>query len=378
MPQWTGKWAGGRTYQSKRGQTVYQLEKAVRGRRYSIKLDADSEQAAMAELALFDRDPAGYQTKAQAGRSRPMAGPLYVDPETVEGFITHLQKGQRSEVYQETSRRYLAQWAEALKDRDLRTVTLYELRQHLAKWTTATPSRIIAIKSFCSWLRSEDRLKASEDPTLELKVPPSVAEKGSRTKGYSIEHVETIYAALDSQVARDIIAVKAKTGMHVSEIERIANGNGELHPLADTSSGIAGTAKFKHKNGRIHIASLDAQAFAAAQRLQRKGRLPARFSLQCMIDRAAEGCGQPTIHPSELRHSFATWAKNYGELIKPTSGGVALEIVASILGHQSTRTTTKFYDGTEVPPMVRIPIKLVHPNDPVPGAPEPPFVLRVG
>jgi integrase len=241
----------------------------------------------------------------------------------------------------------------------------------LANWPTAYQLRVIAIKSFFSWLRSEDRIKPSDDPTLALKVPPAVAEKGSRTKGYPMEQVEAIYAALEKQVVRDIIMVKAKSGMHYTELRRIANRKGELRPLADTSSGIAGTARFKHKNGRIHIVSLDAQSFAAAQRLQRRGRVPAHFSVKRFLDRAAEQCGQPTINLGELRHSFATWAKNHGELVKPTSGGVALEIVASILGHTSTRTTTMFYDGTEVPPMVRIPIKLHHPQDPVPGASAP-------
>ncbi len=101
------------------------------------------------------------------------------------------------------------------------------------------------------------------------------------------------------------------------------------------------------------------------------GYVPAHFSVQETINRAAERIGQPTIHPGELRHSFVTWAKNHGELVKATVGGVALEMVASILGHQSPRTTSKFYDGTEVPPMVRIPIKLHHPQDPAPVVPVP-------
>jgi len=42
-----------------------------------------------------------------------------------------------------------------------------------------------------------------------------------------------------------------------------------------------------------------------------------------------------------------------------------LDVVASVLGHQSSRTTSKFYDGTEVPPLIAIPLKLYHTQDPV-------------
>jgi len=52
-------------------------------------------------------------------------------------------------------------------------------------------------------------------------------------------------------------------------------------------------------------------------------------------------------------------------VVKATRGGVPLDVVASVLGHQSSRTTSKFYDGTEVPPLIAIPLKLYHTQDPV-------------
>jgi integrase len=155
--------------------------------------------------------------------------------------------------------------------------------------------------------------------------------------------------------------------MHKSEISRLASGKGELRSVNDPS-GIAGTARFVHKHGRVHMLSLDAQAFAAATRLQARGSAPTRNTVRESIQYAAARAGVPPINPSELRHSFATWAKNVGTLIKPTEGGVPLDVVASVLGHQSTRTTSKFYDGTEVPPMVALPLKLQHPRDPTPMA----------
>ncbi|WP_257455632.1 tyrosine-type recombinase/integrase [Archangium lipolyticum] len=363
MPKWTGSWAGGRTYQNKEGETVYQLERSVSGVRYSIKLEVGSERAALAELALFDRDPVGYRAQVQSAGA-PQGSAVFLDAETVQGFLLHLASKERSGGYRRDARTYLSQWAEVLARRDLRTVTLLELRRALSQWSTARKMRIITLKSFFSWLREEDRIKASEDPTLALKVPPAVAEKGVRTKGYTMAQVEKLYAAVNSQVVRDVLCLRAKTGMHNSEIERLASGKGELRVINDPS-GIAGTARFLHKNGRVHIISLDAQGLAAAQRLQARGAAPGRNTVRESIGYASVRAGQSPLNPGELRHSFATWAKNEGTVVKATRGGVPLDVVASVLGHQSSRTTSKFYDGTEVPPLIAIPLKLYHPQDPV-------------
>jgi integrase len=363
MPKWTGSWAGGRTYQNKEGETVYQLERSVSGVRYSIKLEVGNERAALAELALFDRDPVGYRARVQSAGA-PQGIAVFLDAETVQSFLLHLADKERSEGYRRDARTYLSQWAEVLARRDLRTVTLLELRRALSQWPSARKMRIITLKSFFSWLREEDRIKASEDPTLALKVPPAVAEKGVRTKGYTMAQVEKLYAAVNSQVVRDVLCLRAKTGMHNSEIERLASGKGELRVINDPS-GIAGTARFLHKNGRVHIISLDAQGLAAAQRLQARGSAPGRNTVRESIGYASVRAGQLPINPGELRHSFATWAKNEGTVVKATRGGVPLDVVASVLGHQSSRTTSKFYDGTEVPPLIAIPLKLYHPQDPV-------------
>jgi hypothetical protein len=49
MPQWTGKWPGGRTYVNKQGNTVWVLEKQVHGWLYTTRLAAGNENDALAE-----------------------------------------------------------------------------------------------------------------------------------------------------------------------------------------------------------------------------------------------------------------------------------------------------------------------------------------
>ncbi len=265
MPCWTGKWRGGRTYRTKDGRTVYVLWKMVAGRNYAITLDAKSEMEAEAELALFLRDPTRYQTRAEVARARDDAA-VYLDPETVGRFLEYLKREGRTERYVGNVGFYLAAWAEALAGRDLRTVNQQELIQELAQHKTARKNRIIALKSFTAWLRQvEGVLPGAEDASLALKVPPARPEKAVREKGYSIAQIERLYRAIsgwesakfgwkgtgrvtDVRPVRDVLCLHAKTGMHATEIERLARGEGTVTVLKEQGP-IAATIRFVHKSG---------------------------------------------------------------------------------------------------------------------------------
>lgn len=123
MPSWSGKWKGGRTYQTHDGRTVYVLRKMVQGRHYEITLEARSEIEAEAELALFLRDPGAYQTRAEAEQTRQDAE-VYLDGETVGRFLEYLRGQGRTDKYRRNVRTYLASWAEALAGKDLREDSL--------------------------------------------------------------------------------------------------------------------------------------------------------------------------------------------------------------------------------------------------------------
>ncbi|NNB91954.1 site-specific integrase [Corallococcus exiguus] len=364
--KWVGKWQGGRVREVA-GRMVWVIERQWAGRRFGVALDARSEREALAELALWERNPDGYRTRRQAAADD---APVRIDEEVLAGLMAHLTEKGRSRDYRRDVRNYLAAWADALGGRDLRKVQLRELRRHLTEWETARKSRIIALKTLTAWFREEDRLKPAEDPTLELRVPPSVAEKGRRTKGYPMKLVERFYAAIKSQAVRDVLCLRAKTGMHDSEIGRIASGAGELLEVKDPC-GVWGTVSFRHKNGRVHVVSLDAQGFAAAQRLQARKSSPRRNTVRESIGYAAARLRKAVqddevmpINPGELRHCFATWSAECGQVVKPTSGGVPVEMVAAVMGHLSTRTTKLFYEGVQVPPMIVFPLRLEHPDDP--------------
>lgn len=363
--KWVGDWPGGRVRRGRNG-PVYVIERMVSGVRRSISLPVASESAALAELALFERDPANYRRQGED----PDAAPVVVDVDTVIAFLEHQRLAGRVLRYRQDARHYLADWSEDLAGRDLRTVSTRELRGVLAQRATARKARIIHLKSFCSWLRDREdgpSLTTGNDPSLGLTVPPPRPAKALAPKGYTVELIERLYGAVWRQDVRDVLRLRACTGMHHSEIERIAAGEGVLRRL-DDRSGITGTVRFVHKSGKVHVLSLDLACFSAARRLQGFGRAPRDHIIAQVFERAARRLdpeNPPKINPGELRHSFATWAPAVGIEVRPTKGGVPQALVSAVLGHESERTSRRFYVGTSVPPMIRIPIRLDHPDDPV-------------
>jgi integrase len=379
MPRWNGRWLGGRTYIGREGRTVYWLDRSWNGKRYGIALDVDSKREAEAELALFLRDPSGYIERREAKRKTDEARVLLTTT-LLEQFENHLRKLGREERHVRGCRHYLDWWHEQLDEVDIRKIGLIDLRRVLKYIDTAKRNRIVSWKVFCSFLREELAiLPRGEDASLDLHVPAAKPEKVFRDKGYSIERIENFYRAMSSwkskrpgwelktpdvQSVRDCLLLHAKTGMHQTEIMRLAAGDGRVS-VTDGEDEIAGTVTFVHKSGYVHTVSLGFQALRAAQRLQRRGSAPSDAYIRKVIDRTARVAKLEPIRFGELRHSFTTWGRTVGELVRPTGRGVSVEEVAAVLGHTNTRTTRLHYDGTKIPPMVKVPITLSNPEDPV-------------
>ncbi|WP_246137119.1 site-specific integrase [Myxococcus llanfairpwllgwyngyllgogerychwyrndrobwllllantysiliogogogochensis] len=345
----------------------------------AITLDVSIEREALAELALFERDPAGYKTKKQSAAeasAKTAKKGVALDVPNFEAFIRHVKNEGLTDNYRRyVLTPYLTAWGVALAERQLRDVTLTELYEILDRWSTARTARIIALKAFTKWLRERDMLRLAEDPTAELKVPPSKAEKSVRPKGYVLAAVEQAYAEANSQRLRDTLRIRATTGMHATEIDRVARGDGILTEVNDPC-GIKGTVTFRQlKADMTHTISLDSETFAAFQRCQIVGRGLGDSGVVQMLrriaDRLRSKCTNEEerrsivpLHPSQLRHSFSTWARTNGELVRPTGRGLPIEEVAAVMGHTNIKTTKKFYLTERVPPMIRLPLRLVHPADP--------------
>ncbi|WP_375765674.1 site-specific integrase [Archangium gephyra] len=375
-----------------RGREVFVIERRIgSGARKKITLDVRTEREALAELALFERDPLAYRTKKQTRQERAAdAGGLQLDAPTLEAFSADARakvaRGELSESHvRHTLQPYLLAWAEALGGRDLRTVTLSELHRVLDGWPTAEHKRIVTLKAFTAWARKKGKLDRKDDPTLDLAVP-AATPRPVADRAYTVATLEAFYAALtswyyapgyrgdavvgpndlvkvDLQPVRDVFVLRAKCGMHGTEIERLARGEGSIRVLENEGE-IAGTLVFPHKKGGEHVVSVDAQALAAARRLQATGKAPDRVATGRAVARVVER------HPElagfafqNLRHSFITLGAS-GRVVTARAGGVPLELLSQVAGHTSTTTTRRHYLGAHIPPMVVLPLRLANEGDP--------------
>jgi integrase len=369
--KWIGTWEGGRTYRTQTGEVRWVIRRRLGDKDWNVTLDVEKEADANAEYRVFQRDPAAYRThrqelshRAKVAAKAAQEAVLLTDA-TVEPFLRHLKATGRTPQYIDAAQHYLADWGTKLKGQDLRTIGPKALKKTHASFETALKWRTITFKSFCSYLVAQGDLDAVEDPGRHLRVP--AARRRHENKSYSIETVERLYKAIPSQEVRDVLCILAKTGMHGTEVERLARGDGTLTALKGHGE-IAGTARFIHKNGRPFIVSLDLQTLAAAQRLQARRKAPDRQTLRHYAHRVHKATGLEVVNFGALRHSFATWMAQSGTICSPGGAGVSAEVVAQLLGHTSARTTALHYLDVKVPPMGQVPIKLYHPEDPKPLA----------
>lgn len=376
MSHWDGRWEGGRIRQTRSGPR-FLIERQIDGKRTRLTLDAATPREARGQLAQFEEDPQGFIARLEA-KERGHGGPALLDTDTVAAFLEHLRKppedGQaRTERYVRQTQGYLAWWADHLGHGvDLRLVPTARYKVILEKNTQgARLHRIAAIKSFSAFLREQRGLPHNLDGTLALKVPKAKPAKNDRRRGYDRRDVERIYRFVSTQVVRDLLRVVATTGMHSTEVRALC-ASGTIQEVSLPGCEIAATLHFLHKNRSTHVQSVTEDTFRAAQRLKAGNAITVERHVNKLLDAARETAKQsgfdlPQIRLGPMRHSFVTWARSGGgRLVKPPGSGVPLGEIAEAVGHKDKRTTQKYYDETETPPMVVVPLDLRHDDDPKP------------
>ena len=362
-----GRWKGGRAKTDRYGETTWVIEKMIDGTRYVKTLDVRSETDALVELSRFLDNPANYRTRTER-RNDAASSTAAFSEELITRCVTTMGREEKSAIHIRSVAAYLAQWREAFEDRPLPTITLLDYRKALAAWPTAEKNRIIALRTFTSFLRREGLLKHTDDASLAIPVPKSEGTKDVESRAYPLARVEKIYRHIQSQYTRDVVLVSAKTGLHQSEIQRLASGRGELEATPDEGE-IAAVLRVVHKSKRgnkrvTHAQSIDAQTYAAMRRLVERGGAPSDKAIHESIDYAAKKAGVQTIRPGQLRHCFITWSLRGGRKVLPKAGGVSIEDVRAAAGHATDKTTREHYAGIYIPPMLVPPVKLHHPEDP--------------
>src|SRR6266851_6149863 len=138
--RWVGKWSGGRVREGVRG-TTWMIERTIDGRRYVKALKVDSEKGALAELALFERDPDAYVVSSAEEA-------VTLSSERAVAFLKHLEERKLAPNYRLDVGRYLEAWRVWFNGRDLRRVQPREILRYLdSPDAPAARSMIVALKS---------------------------------------------------------------------------------------------------------------------------------------------------------------------------------------------------------------------------------------
>jgi integrase len=240
----------------------------------------------------------------------------------------------------------LGEWRDDLKGRDMRSLRLMDLKEIVNRRKTCKQHRIIAIKSFCGWLRKErGLLTTATDPTLDLAVPQGDPEKFKRRKWLEVARVQAAAEHLPDRY-RDVLILLAATGMHVTELARFARDD-----ASELVKGVPPTLAVlitRHKSGdATRIPLTHPEHVAAAERIRARRSVP-RF-LNRTFKEACRAAKVEEFTPGVLRHSVATWAKN---------SGATIEQIAEFLGHKDKKTTAQYYVDT-AEPTVAIPVPVL-------------------
>ena len=172
-----------------------------------------------------------------------------------------------------------------------------------------------------------------------------VPERSVREKGYSAAVLAAVYARLESQDVRDVFLLQCFTGLHTTEVARVARSNAAAVPQAklvpvEGGGEIAGVLSVWHKRGSPHRISLSHQAWAAARRLQDLGAAPRQDRLWRNLRTASKRAGVPQVRIGEVRHSFVALAQQGRWATADGSNSLSLADVAEVTGHRSTLSPT--------------------------------------
>jgi hypothetical protein len=359
VPEWAGKWKGGRYYLDDAGRPVYFIER----KRRTVKLKTQDPELALGELARFLQDPDAFvRPPPEVAGPKP---PVHITKERVALYMQFI--GKAVDDHRKARRSDLHAWAAYRDDKnqglDLLRVDRRTLRVALASFagdgkdkrrTGGFRRRAETLNAFCRFLVKEGDLPSWNPLTVTDKQAP-VARRAERV-AYSLEDVHSRFRSLAAQPMRDVLMVRVATGMHHTEIEQLEKCQLYDGPLPDKGAGIrvlpagheiAGVLQFRQKKKPRHRISVNADVLAAALRL-REG-VPSRVAVWEAF--------APMV-PSNLRHTWITLAGEWGKWVQFRGAGVHLDQIQQIAGHSiGSKVTLSNYDKLQVPPMIRLPLK---------------------
>jgi len=318
---------------------IFVIEKKIHGRKFHISTRATTLRGAMAQLARFEADPAGYSPHDGGDHDA-----LVLDEAMVDAFHAwHLPTVSRQ--WALNVRSLLVDWANHLRGADLRRLSLVEhLKPHL-RGKGQAHHRAKAIKLLFGWLRTErGDITRAQDVTLDLLIPTiKPAQQTGAAKAVPWERVVAVAHHLPPHV-RDVLELLAATGWHVNEARRFAESGTLRERLASDPPDVVAVIGTRQKSGRTHHTALQHQHHVeVARRVRERARVIDNNRLRKHMLRAAAAAGVEPFQLGQLRHSVSTWLR---------MAGVADTDTAEFLGHESASTTRRHYIDQQVAPRV--------------------------
>lgn len=358
-----GTWDGGYIRRDSQGRDVYVIRKKVRGFKYELSTRCHESGPAHEHWTRFQADPQAYvaamsSDPRDASEAQDGETAILMTEELAKAYLKWLlEEKHDTQKHVRTVQNSLAMWADRLDGVDLRVQPGHHqawLRRHVVATAELKKRHVVALKAFYAWLRKvRHELETSQDPTfgtLAIKPARSAQAQGKKTvmgKGDFHEVLEVLAPKADGAY-HDAVLVLGGTGWHVSELQRLLKGHGNIIETP------APVLCVQHKGGHEHRTAVTPEVLAAAKRLRQRGSLNAR-NLNTAITEAVAGINArrqqlhgkkaqlvPSFTVGVLRHSVATHAVEAG-------GG---DRVPAFLGHKDKATTAKFYAGFSVPAQV--------------------------
>jgi integrase len=326
-------WSG-RVWEDARGTRTYYIREVRGGKRFQFSTECSTLRAALKEHERFDAAPETYQPPSKRQR-------LELTDQLIEDYRLWCRSDTDSTDtrWMDAKVRYLKWWQGKLDGRAINAVRLADLLA-LLRGSTSRRDRIVTIKHLYSYLRQTDRMRASDDPTLEaLPVPQG---RPAQDAGPSKVIPEADYRAVLPLLPRQVqlaCRIMAATGCHLSEVIRLVEKG-----TVEAGVGDEDVLGFAHKGGHTHRVAVPVYIGEAARALKARGLDGlSRETFYKSIKKACDAAGVERWTPGRFRHTFATNA---------IKAGVLPAEVALRLGHKGTATTLGWYATTAVAPML--------------------------
>ena len=222
------------------------------------------------------------------------------------------------------------------KDVELDTISTGQLKEYLAKSSeTLKPSslahRIRFMKSFFRWSHEEGHI--SKNPAAKIKEPKAGKRIPKFLTEFEIEHLRE---ACFSPMEKSLFEFMFSTGCRIGEIVSLEKNRINWSDRSAIVRGKGDKEREVYFNIRCEIwlkryldqrLDADPAIFVTERYPHRMSIAQMRYIIKRISNRAQIN---KTIHPHQLRHSYATHLLN---------NGAPLEVIQSLLGHEKSETT---------------------------------------